>query len=293
MLSILIPLFRFDPFPLVSVLKEQCEAALIDFEIVCVDDASGVDFESALARLDQLSDVRVVRLDNNIGRSSIRNELVALAKYETLLFLDSDGIPVTNDFIINYLKNKDKAMVICGGRTYSQSPPDNLDFWLHWHYGSQREVASASVRNQQSWLGFQTNNFLVQKEVFRFVRFNESIRTYGHEDTLFGQDCKKAGFSILHIDNPTEHIGLEKKEIFLEKMDQAVKNLVTLHKKGIKIQTKLSLNAQKLQVSPLLPLVRIAFILVRPILNLNIRRQRPFLALLDLRKLDTYLNHIK
>jgi len=293
MLSILIPLFRFDPLSLVNQLKKQCEALTLDYEIVCMDDASGPDFEKILHRLEDLSNVRVIRLPENIGRSKIRNRLVDEARYDKLLFLDSDGMPHDEYFIENYLENRKKADVICGGRSYSPTPPEDPDLWLHWHYGSKREVIPASLRNEQGWLGFQTNNFMAKKELFSAVRFNEEIRTYGHEDTLFGQDCKKAKFTIQHIENPAVHIGLEQKEEFLKKMNAAVTNLVKLQKRGVKIHTKLSKKASALQYSIWLPLVQIGLIFIRPLIKLNIKRQRPFLTLLDVQKLDNYLNLLK
>jgi glycosyltransferase involved in cell wall biosynthesis len=47
MLSILIPIYNYNAYPLVKELHSQCLEATIDFEIFCIDDASN-EYESTI-----------------------------------------------------------------------------------------------------------------------------------------------------------------------------------------------------------------------------------------------------
>jgi hypothetical protein len=61
--------------------------------------------------------------------------------------------------------------------------------------------------------------------VFNAVQFNESIPNLRHEDTLFSYDLGRAKISVIHINNPVYHLGLESSEVFLKKSEEAVVGL--------------------------------------------------------------------
>ncbi|MBK9012976.1 MAG: hypothetical protein IPM82_02230 [Saprospiraceae bacterium] len=65
-----------------------------------------------------------------------------------------------------------------------------------------------------------TNNFLIPRQLFLEIQFDETLRQYGHEDTLFGMELARRQVPIVHIDNPLEHIGLEPVDVFLRKTEQ-------------------------------------------------------------------------
>lgn len=67
--------------------------------------------------------------------------------------------------------------------------------------------------------------------------FDESIVTYGFEDTLWANQLSKHNIKMLHIDNPIIHQGLEKNSVFLSKTKWAIENLVELNVKGIVLDT--------------------------------------------------------
>jgi hypothetical protein len=77
-----------------------------------------------------------------------------------------------------------------------------------------------------------TNNFLIAKQVFHQIQFDESIVKYGHEDTLFGLELRKQGIQVKHINNPVYHIGLEIASEFLRKTSESIENLLTLLNEG-------------------------------------------------------------
>jgi hypothetical protein len=64
--------------------------------------------------------------------------------------------------------------------------------------------------------------------VGRAVSFDESIVTYGHEDTVFGLCLADKNIPILHIDNPAVHLGLETDETYLLKVEEGLQTLAQL-----------------------------------------------------------------
>jgi hypothetical protein len=83
-----------------------------------------------------------------------------------------------------------------------------------------------------------TNNFVVPKAVMLNIPFDETVTTYGHEDTLFGFQLQAAGIDILHLDNPVLHIGLDEAAHWLEKQRIAIQNLYRLHRQNPDLHTQ-------------------------------------------------------
>lgn len=225
MLSVLIPVFNFDVCDLVHEISNQALKAKILFEIIVIDDASHEDFKIINRKITQFEGVSYIEEKKNLGRSKIRNKLADLAKYNHLLFLDCDSKIVRKNFLINYLRNIDSESVIYGGREYDSMNPEDTKYKLHWLHGIKREQIPAIVRAEVPNKSFMTNNFIISKKAFNRVRFNEMIKGYGHEDTLFGYDLAAVDIVVRHIDNPVIHLGLETNEEFLRKTKEGIKNL--------------------------------------------------------------------
>lgn len=220
MISILIPTYNYDVFPLVENLYNQCKKADILFEIVVFDDASQNHFNNP--RINELENSSFKVLDKNIGRSAIRNLLAKTAKYEWLLFLDADVIPMHDQLINNYLKEIHSGeKIIYGGIRYQEERPSDNQL-LRWVYGNKREAITASERAKEEHLSFLTLNFLIHKTVFDAVKFNEEIPNLRNEDLLFSYDLQQAKVAIKHIDNPVYHLGIETSEIFIRKTEEGV-----------------------------------------------------------------------
>ncbi len=230
MLSVLIPVYNFDVRHFVYELHKQLIESGKEHEIIIADDASIPQYKALLAEIECLPLVRVILLENNFGRAKIRNFLANQAQYANLLFVDCDSAIPGNDYINQYLSYCPVDGVVCGGRIYTENPPDNQLLLLRWLCGTKREVFPASARNENPCKSFMSNNFLISARVFHRVGFNENITGYGHEDTLFGIELYRKKISIFHIDNPLVHIGLEENVAFLEKTKQGIANLVRLYK---------------------------------------------------------------
>lgn len=228
MISILIPVYNFDPRPLVKSLHVQCKQAGIAFEIICLDDASQEEFKKNNREMSGWENVVYNELEKNAGRSKIRNLLAQQAKYEYLLFMDCDSECENERYIINYMSHLQEDKVIYGGRSYSPAEPSDKKLYLRWYYGVERESVAANVRQIHPYRSFMTNNFIIPKKVFEKVKFDETLTGYGHEDTLFSFCLREKEIKILHIENPLRHIGLESAEVFLENTRNGLKNLLIL-----------------------------------------------------------------
>lgn len=224
MISVLIPVFNIEVVSLVKELSRQFEHLSIRGEILVFDDFSSSSYRKINKSLIGLDKVVYKELDRNYGRAAIRQFLATQARFEWLLFLDSDSRILTSDFLERYVAAFRKgADVYSGGRSYPPRPIE-CNKRLHWKYGVKRE----SVKGNRT--SFHTNNFCIKKETFQQLEFPQFLNQYGHEDTWMGIELEKAGKSIHHISNAVEHLQIESNEIFLRKTDQALQNLLSLKK---------------------------------------------------------------
>jgi glycosyltransferase involved in cell wall biosynthesis len=228
MLSILIPNHNYPVEQLVTSLYHQLQKLEIEWEIRCYEDGSEEDnYLQNKEALSQIPHLHHQWIRKNMGRSAIRNKLAKDAKYPYLLFIDSDMQCEGEDFIANYLKHKNEADAIYGGVSYNLNKPDGK-FLLRWHYGKHREVIPAMIRNGKPYISLKTCNLLIKKELMLKCPFDERLKKYGHEDTLHAIYLSKIRASVLHIENPMLHLGLEDTEIFLEKSKMAMQNLAVM-----------------------------------------------------------------
>ena len=227
-LSILIPVYNFEVDELVLELHNQCIYLNLNFEILLFDDYSDDCFHVINKKLSKLNNTIYKRFQENLGRSKTRNILLKNARFENCLVLDCD-LRIDNSFFIdNYLSHLNGNSVIVGGHKYDNSPPQKKEYLLHWKYGRKTESQSLRERLTNPYHSFKTNSFLIKKEVFKKVKFDELIVKYGHEDTLFSLDLELNNIPIEHIDNNVVHVGLDTAEGFLKKQEQAIHNLLLL-----------------------------------------------------------------
>lgn len=295
MLSILIPVYNYDIRSLVAVLSKQAQQLEIEYEIFCLDDGSETNFNVLNKEIESLPAVRYEELPQNLGRSAIRNRLAEEARYPWLLFMDCDTMPEREDFLASYVAHLDHPQVLYGGRSYAPSTTDS-QLYFHWLYGSNREVSTLKKRLEEPYQSFMTNNFVIPKSVLLDIRFDESLKQYGHEDTLFGLELKQGQITILHLDNPMRHVGLEEASIFLRKSEQAIENLLLLRKKyDLKEDIKLLRYFEKTKKWGLHPLIRFWFKLNKNRLKKNLFGPKPKLRVFDLYKLGymVCINHSK
>lgn len=225
MLSILIPTYNYNCHKLVKDLQIQAETLKVPYEILVADDASDEEMKKENRQINFISCCHYIELKENQGRARIRNLLGETARYEYLLFIDSDAGIRKNDFLFNYIKAAADAPVVCGGllhQDYLPSPKVSL----RYYYEKEADLTrGACYREKNPYSRFTTFSFLIHKDIFLGIKFDESFVRYGCEDTLFGVELKKRNIPILHIDNPLYHLGLEENEIFLRKAETSIENL--------------------------------------------------------------------
>lgn len=293
-LSVLIPVFNHDVRPLVRALLAQAPDWQGPVEIRCLDDGSGAATRALNAELADLPGVVYHELDQNVGRSAIRNQLAAAARYTWLLLLDNDSCLPDARFLARYRAARALAPVLAGGTCYEAAPPPDTALHLRWLYGCQREARPAAVRQRAPHGQLTLNNLLVQASVFRQLGLDENLTRYGHEDTKFGWLLRCAGIRVQHLDNPVLHDGLEAAPVFLQKTHDAVRNLVQLYRtEGLGADTRLLQAALRLQRWGLSEAVRTTFSLRREQVQRNLLSARPSLRQLDALKLYWLLSELR
>lgn len=231
MISILIPVYNYNIVPLVKELHKQLIDAKISFEILVCDDGSQTHFSDVNEKINDISFTDHTIFEHNIGREQTRQILAQKAKYDWLLFLDADTIPVTSDFIKYYLPYVDSVYdAVFGGILYQEQPPE-ADFILRWKYGVAREAINAKIRNKNPYQAIVSANFMIKKTVF--IELNEHItgKDYGY-DILFAALLKSNATKVIHIDNQVYHLGIEKSDSYLSKKEEAAATYLKLLRNG-------------------------------------------------------------
>jgi len=294
MLSILIPIYNQDATKLVSKLINQCEAADIEYLISVYDDKSTRKWIKLNEPLHHIFKVNYVELSENLGRSKIRNWLASAAPHANLLFLDGDSGIVDDQFISNYVKEIKKGYdVVYGGTSYSKKPCRSKKRRLHWKYGKTTEALPAKKRAENPAITFHSNNFLIKGKIIEQIKFDEKINGYGYEDILLADKITEAGYSIRHINNPVQHLGLETNEDYLVKAEEAVHNLVKLQKQGLLSDTRLSLYYKKLERYHLSGLIPWLYSKTQSKIKNKLFAEDPDIRALQLQKLYWYHQALK
>ncbi|MDR2839727.1 MAG: glycosyltransferase [Paludibacter sp.] len=278
MLSILIPTYNYNVTLLVKQLHSQAMALLIDFEIIIIEDGSNK-FLAENVAISNLENVKYTVLQKNIGRSAIRNLLADTAKFNSLLFIDCDAEVANDYFLKQYLPFCSEKCVAVGGTAYNENEK-NPAFSLRLKYGRQRE---AVIQN------FSTFNFLISKDLFQSIRFDETLKTYGYEDTLFGHQLTEIAANIYFINNKLIHNGLDENYIFLQKAENGLKNLIKLYNSGnylyLKNYSKILNFFLKIKKYHLQKIISFFFKISKPLLIKNLTGKNPSLLLFDIYKL--------
>lgn len=230
MLSILIPTYNYNVFPLAKKLVELSSIANIDFELICIDDGSNSDFNQQNEKINKLKNSKFITRDKNLGLSSNRNELASLSKYDYLLFIDGDSVIINENYIKNYINSLNENIeIIYGGRIHPLSIGSNAKT-LRWKYGVKIEDKDFITRKFKVYKTLMFNNTLIKRSCFQTLKFDSSIKEYGHEDTLLAYQLGLKKVKVIHINNAIEHGDIDSNAIFLKKTEKGLINLHKLYK---------------------------------------------------------------
>ena len=291
MISILIPCFDYNAYPLVSILEKQALMLKIDFEIICIDDGSFSSKNDLNQKINLLTNSKFIELKKNIGRINNRLLLAEKSQYEWLIFIDVDTLPNEDNFLKNYIDQLNNGTLIIGGCTYKK--PDNENFSLRYKFGKFREEIKSDIRNKNPYKYISSCNFMCKRDVLIDVLASINTISYGN-DYIFGSLIKKKEIDIKHIDNPVLIDNIDENQIFIKKTHHALDNLISSYNK--KIIKKHSISILKAYIILDTLLMKNIFVkitdLFKNLLNRNLHCKDPNLFLFDLYRLN-YLCKIK
>ncbi|MCA6067102.1 glycosyltransferase family 2 protein [Chryseobacterium sp. RG1] len=292
-LSICIPVYNFDVRELVLDLKKEIEDNEIDAEIILIDDASEENFKIINSNL-QSEVQKFIFLENNIGRSKIRNLFLDYTKGDYLLFLDCDVKIDNTNFLLNYLNEIEK------------------NFWVELIYGNFKidTLYSKSLRNRYSvereifyeerssdFSLFKTVNFIIKRKIFESFLFDERLRNYGYEDFVFAKLLESNQIKYFAFNNPVIHFDDTSNSAFLKKVDIGIDSLCKLSKdeksKNFIKDIKVYDTAVKLRKIGVDSLVLFLYNFLNKIIKNNLLSENPSIKYLDIYKLNLLLKKMK
>ncbi len=279
MLSILIPTYNYDCSSLVYDLNTLCVRAGIEYEIVVGNDGSTTNMQNLKNLSQTLENFKFLDYKENRGRSIIRNTLAKEAKYDKLLFIDSDMKVYKSDFIQQYVK--ENSPIVAGGIKVLEDK--NPTYILHKKYEKNRSTNIAT-----------TQNLLVRKDVFDEIRFIENVKKYGYEDIIFSHRLDKM-YGIKFIYNPLIHNGPIPTDIFIKRLDESTEVLIDLYrnpkyKKDIIESSKL-LRAY-LKIKKVKGFYLLLFKMTKKILVQQLKSKNPSMFVMDVYKLGLLCERI-
>jgi glycosyltransferase involved in cell wall biosynthesis len=226
-LSILIPTYNDRCFKLVGDLRQQAESCGILYEILVGDDGStDASVISDNQAITQWPNCRFLCQPTNIGRAAIRNFLVREARYDYVLFIDSDMTVISSNFMSRYLSAGCDTVTIGGVAICG----DDRALRGNLRYRYERAEApkhTAPERQKTPYQHLHTANLLIRRDLILQYPFDERFRHYGYEDVLLGKTLRKHHVPITHIDNPLGFSTFEDNATFLAKTEEGLRTLHT------------------------------------------------------------------
>lgn len=291
MISILIPCFDYNAYPLVSNIEKQALMLNINFEIICIDDGSFSPKNEANQKINSLTNTKFIESKKNIGRIKNRILLAEKSQYEKLIYIDVDTIPINENYLKNYISFSENASIIFGGSVYKK--PENINSSLKYKFGKFREETNSSLRNKKPYKYISSSNFMCNKKILLDVLNKIENVSYGN-DYIFSSILKNNHIDILHIDNQVVIENIDENEIFINKTEKALENLIKNYKNNkIKRHSISILNAYVLLELFFLKTIFIKITdLIKNILKNNLSNHNPNLFLFDLYRLR-YLCKVK
>ncbi|XCF05616.1 glycosyltransferase [Tamlana crocina] len=292
MISILIPTYNYNVFPLAKSLEKQFIELGFPFELICIDDGSLSETNIKNEKINNLKNCKFIASKANLGLSSNRNSLVEKSKYEYLLFIDGDSVIADNNFLNKYSIFANGAFdVVYGGRVHPSI--QNKNQILRWKYGVYREDKIARKREIHPYKCTLFNNTLIKKDIFNKIGFNKDITDYGHEDTLFSFQLSKLKAKVKHIDNPVLHGDIDLNSVFYKKMHKSIQNLKYIYNNNLvdpDFVTFLSIYSKIKKLKLNYPL-SLTYKILKPIYNYQLTSNYASLFLFDAFRL-TYFCYI-
>lgn len=282
-ISILIPTRNYDCRPLVETLHRQLLQVHVEGEIILGDDSSDPRYAQLYDSLQQEGLIRLVRPTTHLGAGRMRNYLAQLAEGDQLLIIDSDTMPASDSFVVDYLQAAHPDRVVVGGFRYPTERPTS-DRLLRYKYGLKVETRSLAERQQAPADAFVSMSFLIPRHIFLEEGFPAEMGM-GYEDAYFGYRLAERGVAITHIDNPVIHALKETSDQFLDTTERYVENLYRHRALLAPYPIRLLQLYLRLERARLVPLLGSLAPLLKPLLRRQLTSRHPSLRLFALYKL--------
>lgn len=291
--TIAIPTYRHNPAELIKALAVCVGAKQVTLNVY--DDGSNdagltAEITEALKHWDGRA--KLTTAITNAGRSHARNCLIEQSDTDWILFLDSDMLPDSSDFIIQYLeaaKHRLEPALISGGFSLKQVTP-NRNQSLHAAQSRASECISAELRARSPGRYVFTSNILVHKDILETITFDDGFAGWGWEDTDWGLRVAKR-FPVIHINNTATHLGLDDTSVLLEKYGNSGPNFARMLRRNPAEAEDMALTkaARKLSKIPGRSVVRaVSKWTAKSALPISVR-----LSALKLYRAAAYAEHIK
>lgn len=288
MLSVLIPCYNYDASAILNSLYKQLKPLNFNYEIlICDDHSPDESLKTINNKTAEQTNATYIQNQTNLGRTATRQKLAKQAKYERLLFMDVDVLPVKDNFIEKFNIGNTEYQVVFGGITYINEKPEKKEI-LRWTYGKSREAKTIQDRLMHPYLSIISQCFLINKDLF--LKANSFLDNRYGVDVIFCYNLQTLGASVKHIDNPIIHLGLENNSAFIEKTLKGLKALLEFENKNL-----LPTNYKKIQKAyinlsqtGLIFLFMFFMKMIKPLVLKNLRGTKPSLLLFDLFRLHYF-----
>lgn len=217
-LSVLIPFYKDDARDLLERLDAQIGDQAI--EILLYDDGTNdADLTSNMRGVVESAKGPIGLMTNSVnqGRSAARNQLFVKSRGDWVLFLDADMRPSADSFLKNYVSFIEScgADILFGGFEV-ETHQEDADRDIH---RALSEISDCLTLDERQAAGPQyvaSSNLCVRRDVLDLEPFDPGFTGWGWEDSEWAARVSKR-FTLIHIENPAVHLGLETTETLLKR----------------------------------------------------------------------------
>lgn len=229
-LSIVMPVYKNDPSRLLSALAQELKSSEIstNVEILILDDGSQMPelSQSIVTHINAINaPAKFIALANNRGRANARNILIENSSGDYLLFLDSDMLPDSDDFIAKWQGFIDRTApsIAYGGFSMLQASKAP-EYALARALAARIDCLDAQERTLRGPLAVATSNLLVRRDIMLAVPFDSDFVGWGWEDVDWALRANAANYSVVHVEIPATHLGIDLDKDLLAKFQKAGPN---------------------------------------------------------------------